>query len=307
MSVAISKTTFLYGLIIAILVSSAVSAVVSTQWTVGPQGLKGDKGDAGATGATGPQGIPGEPANETELLILKDRVNDLENRLAAIEDRFSLRGYWKFDEGTGTTAYDSSVYDNTGQLNWGGLWVDGKYNKCLSFGGASEYVYVSTLISGKLRLQCFALEAWIFMNQRPYEQVRPSHTILDIGSYYGYGYTLQFAAPTSENDHLVLVIGDGVASRTLIDYNSTNDLTLNQWHHIVATYNGSVAKLYIDGAPKASSVSQHYEIKYGDYNFVIGVRYGTNDFFVGLIDNVIVYDRAIADDEVIQHYTSPPP
>lgn len=90
----ISRTIFLAGLIVAILVSSGVSAVVSTQWAkgpkgdtgdtgpqgiqgvqgltgatgpagaigaTGPQGAKGDKGDTGATGATGPQGPAGAP------------------------------------------------------------------------------------------------------------------------------------------------------------------------------------------------------------------------------------------------------
>jgi hypothetical protein len=91
----VSMTVFLAGLIAAILVSSVASAVVSTQWAVGPQGpegpqgpqgeqgiqgltgdtgptgpagaagetgpqgAKGDKGDTGTTGATGPQGPAG--------------------------------------------------------------------------------------------------------------------------------------------------------------------------------------------------------------------------------------------------------
>ena len=101
----VSMTVFLAGLIAAILVSSVVSAVVSTQWAVGPQGpegpqgpqgeqgiqgltgdtgpagptgpagatgatglqgVKGDKGDTGETGATGPQGPAG---NATRYVI----------------------------------------------------------------------------------------------------------------------------------------------------------------------------------------------------------------------------------------------
>ena len=71
----VSKTVFLVGLIIAILVSSGVSAVVSTQWAkgakgdtgdTGPQGMQGVQGIAGvtgATGATGPQGAKGDTGN----------------------------------------------------------------------------------------------------------------------------------------------------------------------------------------------------------------------------------------------------
>lgn len=56
---------FITGLIIAILVSSALSTVIATQWAigpqgpVGPQGPKGDKGDTGSQGLQGPQGESG--------------------------------------------------------------------------------------------------------------------------------------------------------------------------------------------------------------------------------------------------------
>lgn len=57
----ISKTTFVVGLIIAILASSLISVLATTQLALikGPKGDKGDKGDTGATGSQGPQGLQG--------------------------------------------------------------------------------------------------------------------------------------------------------------------------------------------------------------------------------------------------------
>jgi hypothetical protein len=64
----VSKTVFLAGLLVAILVSSGASAVVSTQWAkgpkgdtgdVGPQGIQGVPGELGPTGAQGPKGDTG--------------------------------------------------------------------------------------------------------------------------------------------------------------------------------------------------------------------------------------------------------
>lgn len=97
----VSMSVFFVGLVSAILVSSLVSAVISMQWAVGPQGpigpqgpqgvrgdtgatgpaglvgpqgaigpqgAKGDKGDTGATGATGPAGPAGASgANRTVI------------------------------------------------------------------------------------------------------------------------------------------------------------------------------------------------------------------------------------------------
>jgi hypothetical protein len=58
----ISTTTFIVGLVVAILASSMLSTVITTQLAIGPQGPKGEKGDTGpqgSTGAIGPQGEPG--------------------------------------------------------------------------------------------------------------------------------------------------------------------------------------------------------------------------------------------------------
>ena len=63
----VSRTTFIVGLVVAILVSSALSTVIATQWAVGPQGPKGDKGD---TGLRGPQGQQGEQGLQGPVGIL---------------------------------------------------------------------------------------------------------------------------------------------------------------------------------------------------------------------------------------------
>lgn len=57
----ISTTTFIAGLIIAILASSLISALISMQipGEQGPQGLTGPQGEQGLQGIPGPQGSPG--------------------------------------------------------------------------------------------------------------------------------------------------------------------------------------------------------------------------------------------------------
>ncbi len=50
-------------------------------------------------------------------------------------------GCWKFDEGTGITAYDSSTYGNKGTLTNGPVWTSGKYGSALRFDGVNDYFY----------------------------------------------------------------------------------------------------------------------------------------------------------------------
>lgn len=54
----ISTTTFIAGLIIAILASSLISTFIAVQWAA-VQGPKGEKGDTGSQGLQGEQGIQG--------------------------------------------------------------------------------------------------------------------------------------------------------------------------------------------------------------------------------------------------------
>ena len=58
-TVSVSMTKFIAGIVIAILVSSAISIGVSTLVLSGAQGPKGDTGATGATGAQGPKGDTG--------------------------------------------------------------------------------------------------------------------------------------------------------------------------------------------------------------------------------------------------------
>lgn len=53
-------TMFVVGIVVAILVSSALSIVIATQFAVGPQGPAGVEGPKGDTGDIGPQGLAGD-------------------------------------------------------------------------------------------------------------------------------------------------------------------------------------------------------------------------------------------------------
>jgi hypothetical protein len=264
-------------------------------------------------------GTFGEPINKTALLLelmnridslnasvieLNNTVNQLLIRLALVE---GLVSHWKLDEGTGTLAYDSSGRGNNGILINGPLWVDGKCGKALSFDGIDDCVSIPD--SPSLRVQTFTLEAWIYMTKRPYEQGNPNSAIINKLHWWGgcAGYKLQFESPSSTDDDLVVSIGDGPAQRFLVRYNSTNDLTLNDWHHVVGTYDGYTANIYIDGELKSTADPGYYTILHDDSALMIGAEYyywGCH--YGGLIDNALVYNRALSPEEVLSHYLNPP-
>lgn len=55
----LTKGIFVLGLTVTILIATALSAGISTQLSIAPQGLKGDTGDTGPQGAQGPAGETG--------------------------------------------------------------------------------------------------------------------------------------------------------------------------------------------------------------------------------------------------------
>ena len=75
---------------------------------------------------------------------------------------------------------------------------------------------------------------------------------------------------------------------------SSDMISDNDWHHIIATWDGTVnlngKKIYIDGILSNQKTSTITEIGTPDYSFRIGTSgIGLNDFN-GLIDNIRIYN-----------------
>ena len=83
---------------------------------------------------------------------------------------------------------------------------------------------------------------------------------------------------------------------------STAGLTLNTWHHLVGTYDGSHVKIYIDGALDASEAhTATPATNTSPLRFGAG-RESNLLLFQGLIDEVTIYNRALTVAEVKEIY-----
>ena len=97
--------------------------------------------------------------------------------------------------------------------------------------------------------------------------------------------------------------GPGNVANTLLE--TTTLLETGKWYHVVATYDGATARLYVDGIQQAS-IAQAGDIVYpttNDSGFVIGKYRDSNDNnpFDGTIDELGIYDRALSPEEVAFH------
>ncbi|MEM7371369.1 MAG: LamG-like jellyroll fold domain-containing protein [Bacteroidota bacterium] len=74
------------------------------------------------------------------------------------------------------------------------------------------------------------------------------------------------------------------------------------WYHVVATYDGSEAKLYVDGVLEAQA-TYNSPLRPSNFTpFAIALQGDGNSFntFLGDVDDVLIYDRAVSQEEVNQ-------
>lgn len=202
----------------------------------------------------------------------------------------SLAGYWSFDEGRGKIARDSSSFHNDGRIFGGAAWVKGISGSALSFDGKDDWVNCKKhdIVAG---LSQMSVEVWVYptANNKNILFAQDNAVILHLH--------------TSANQGFHIRGEDGTRSGYL-NY-KRGAIKLNQWNYIVATWNGSKMKLYIDaelqGEKDFNAGSTGKLI--GSTIFRIGRHFNNlNTWFEGSIDEVRIYKRALSEKEIVDNY-----
>ncbi len=207
----------------------------------------------------------------------------------------SLVGYWKLDEGAGTTAADSSGNSNTGTLTGGPTWSASPTNDisftnpyALEFDGQDDYVATSTDVSLTAGL---SYSVWVKTTSSDSTAAYTGNAAQNVlGDYKGSVYN-------GFGVHGGVVRYNHYASGWIASDGSTS-VNDDVWHHIAATHrlsDGSVV-VYVDGTEDGSGTAT-YGTTFTKINR-IGGGYGVGDLFTGLIDDVRIYDRALSVPEV---------
>ncbi len=200
----------------------------------------------------------------------------------------SLVGYWSFDEGTGTIAYDLSGNNNHGTLYNNPQWVDGKVGKALSFDGVDDYVNVSS--SSSLEPSQLTIIVWVKMNSLISTGWGPMLVSKYGGNYKGYTF---FLKATSGKPTIGIA---RINPNAIYQCMSVDPLTTNEWYFIVGTWDGNTSKIYINEDLKNSYNSP--SITHSS-NLVIGKNSWSNSGYVnGFIDEVRIYNRVLSVEEI---------
>jgi hypothetical protein len=197
-----------------------------------------------------------------------------------------LVGYWKFEEGTGTTAYDSSGKNNHGTI-YGTTWTDGKLGKGLNFTKLSDYVEVNDSPSLDLT-DHLTITAWI--KPHAYPDYWPK--IAGKGDGNTSSYWLGFTGGS-----VILTLGNGAGY-----CEAYHPFVLDEWAYVAATWDGTTMHIYINGKDEEDT-NYTGTLTPNEHPLIIGSRdNGYNDYFNGTIDEVKIYNRALSGDEIREEY-----
>jgi len=213
-----------------------------------------------------------------------------------LDSASGIVAYWKFDEGTGTTAYDSAG-DNDGNLVGEPNWIDSISGKALDFNGLSDYVEVLNNSNQQITTNKITVSAWIKLNADVgfNGQVR----IVNKQQLNGIAWGLEIFGEGKHGatgNQLTFHDSDGLLSWR--NCTSPTHLNHSQWYHFAVTDNAGLITTYIDGQEDYSCNDGFGIPSNIDAPIIIGATNVPNAFFNGIIDEVRIYNRALTATEI---------
>ena len=222
------------------------------------------------------------------VMLVFPRIND-----AAIDPSTAM-GIWLLDEGSGDTAYDTSGNDNHGTIN-GAAWAGGKFGAALSFDGEDDFVDCGS--SELLRISTGSMAAWISTNVSDDSGLSAVTLPYDDGDAWDAPWrSLGLGSWRGSLRYWLAIDGENAEMQP-------GDINTNQWYHLVATFDGTTRKAYLDGELKFEADTPGL-ITYGDPlpSLVIGDRNvnraASGERMNGLVDDVGVFNVALGDADV---------
>ena len=204
----------------------------------------------------------------------------------------NLVGWWKLDEGEGTTAVDWSGQGNHGTLHGGTEWIDGYDGGGLNLDGADGYVAlpIGSVIAS---LEAATITTWVNFSNAGGAWQR----IFDFGNNT---MTYMFLTPrlgTAGEMRFAITIGGGGAPEQMATASSA---LVSGWHHVAATISASGLVLYLDGQVVASGATSVVPSALGatTNNWLGRSQYVADAYFRGALDDFRIYDFAMSAAEI---------
>ncbi len=255
-----------------------------------------------ASAANGPHTLTGT-ARDTASNSATASVTVMVSNTVPVQ---GLVTYWTFDEGSGTTANDSSGSGNKGTLFNTPTWTTGKLNGALSFQWSKE-LRGSTPALNLAATRAVTVALWV---NRTYSNVSGHALFADRLP------TTTIQRPVSDFSRMIRpCAAEAECSSACMATRGTALKCYAQpgsgvWHHLAVIFDKSQTatnevSLYVDGVLQTAQ-SQAYSGSNNTNNFAsnppvpLMSRAGTSEYAAGILDDFRVYNRALSAAEVQQ-------
>jgi len=232
--------------------------------------------------------------NQNCLLIIEDRSAQGRGFIAP-QLLEGLVGHWNFDEGAGMTVADLSGTGNDGTLYrlQEDDWVTNSTGSAIDYDGDKGYVNVlhdeSLMFDGP-----FSVSLWVKLTTDPlsYKNGQPNWVPQFVSkSSWGADFRVRFWTGGK-----IAFATYGLSNSSLTTKNQV--LFQDKYVHVVAVWDGVSKLIYIDGEENARFDGVTGQLAHLDHNLGIGANRFGSESFLGLIDNVRIYNRALTPQEV---------
>jgi hypothetical protein len=195
-----------------------------------------------------------------------------------------LLGGWKLDEASGNAADVLGVYTGTSTAIT--YTASGKLGRCYTFNGTSSNVSFGNVIKPTTAI---TISAWVKTSA-----TSTNEAILDC-AVYGTGWE-GYSMVIYTDGAVGFFLGTNTATILDIAANPIYPTLVNNgaWHHIVATWDGGTARIYVDNTTSGSGTSYSTSVVYdGSNGLYLGQQPGGTNKFIGDIDMTYIWNRAL--------------
>ena len=203
-----------------------------------------------------------------------------------------LVGWWRLDDGSGTTAIDSSGNGNDGTITGDPKWVAGKVGGALEMDGGD---YVDVPGASEINPESITLMTWVnFSSVDGADMERQDY--LSRGDDYAFSLHEWGYRDGTEAEGKISAIVTSAGGWTVLP--GTTLVEPDTWYHITLTYDSGTQMLliYLDGEVEGEmELSTGLEHRLGG-SLTIGTYSGRD--LLGKIDDIKIFDEALSEGQV---------
>ena len=227
----------------------------------------------------------------------------------------NLISWWKFDDGSNTTAVDSSSNGNSGTLTNGPAWTTGNIGGAVSFDGVDDVVSFGAMSStqGQSHMTwAFWVYATTFVGNNSFFVGKGNPNMATEMAWAVFNASVSWRGTTRD---IGAFVNSDLASNDTACFTSSQPLTNAQWNHVVVVFDGTLTgnenrlTFYINGSALSLTANDctgtiPTSTPTSSAAVTVGNSADNARAFKGLIDEVRIYSRSLSSSDVTELYNS---